>query len=172
MMRRLIRYIDLLNEWCGRAVSWCTTGLVLVVCADVFFRYQMGQSSPWVMELEWHLFALIFLLGAGYTLKHDEHVRVDLFYDRFSRRDQAWINLLGGLLFLLPWAALLIYFSSQFAYSSFLIQEGSSNPGGLSRRYLIKGAIPLGFFLLFLQGLAEVLRAFLQLRKDSPKEGG
>lgn len=170
-MDRLIRLIDQLNEGCGRAVSWCTTALVLVVCIDVFFRYQMGRSSPWGMELEWHLFALIFLLGAGYTLKHDEHVRVDLFYDRFPLRDKAWVNFLGSLLFLLPWTALLLYFSLQFAYSSFLIREGSSNPGGLPMRYLIKAAIPLGFFLLFLQGVAELLRALIQLREKISEKG-
>lgn len=157
--------IDGLNERIGRAVSWFTLALVVVVCADVFWRYLLNRTSPWVMELEWHLFALIFLLGAGYTLKRDEHVRVDLFYERFNHRDKAEVNLIGGLLFLLPWSALIVYFGFQFALDSWQIGERSENPGGLAMRYLIKAAIPAGFFLLFLQGLAEIVRSYLALRE-------
>jgi TRAP-type mannitol/chloroaromatic compound transport system permease small subunit len=119
------------------------------------------------MELEWHLFALLFLLGAGYALKHDRHVRVDLFYNRFSARDQAWVQLLGGVLFLIPWAVLIFYFSFDYARISWLLGEVSSDPGGLPARYVIKAAIPLGFGLLALQGVAEVLKAVIVLRRKT-----
>jgi len=157
-LNRLITAIDGLNEWVGRTVSWLTLGLVLLIGVDVLMRYLFKSSQVWVGELEWHLFSLIFILGAGYAFKHDRHVRVDLFYDRFSSKTKAWINLLGTLFFLIPWCVFVMYASSQFAWFSFLIGEGSDQPNGLPARYLIKGAIVLGFFLLLLQGIAFLLR--------------
>ncbi len=106
------------------------------------------------MELEWHLFGLIFLLGAGYAFRHDRHVRVDLFYAKFSAKDKALVNLFGGLILLIPWTAILIYVS--FEYATIAIGEGSPDPGGLPARYIIKFAITAGMVLLFLQGLASI----------------
>ena len=118
------------------------------------------------MELEWHLFALIFLLGAGYAFKHDRHVRVDLFYAKFSEREKAWLNLWGSLLFLLPWSALIVYTAYDYAWISYLIGEGSPDPGGLPARYIIKFMVAIGIFLLFLQGLATCIESYLFLQKD------
>ncbi|MEL6863949.1 MAG: TRAP transporter small permease subunit [Bacteroidota bacterium] len=169
-LQNLIRFSENLNERAGRAVSWLTTALVILVCFDVTTRYLFKTTSAWIMELEWHLFALIFLIGAGYTLKHDRHVRVDLFYARFSKRDQAWVNLLGTLIFLIPWTIILMVFSYYFALESFADKEGSPNPGGLPAWYLIKFAIVVGLFLLLLQALALAARSWLSLQQkdESP----
>jgi TRAP-type mannitol/chloroaromatic compound transport system permease small subunit len=163
--RMIADAIDRLNEAIGRAVAWLTTALVLLVCIDVFFRYLLDRTANWVMELEWHLFSMIFLLGAAYTLKHDRHVRVDLFYERFSKRDQALVNLVGSLLFLLPWSVLLCWVSAGYAWEAFQSGEASPNPGGLALFWPIKAMIPLGLFLLFLQGIAQLIRAWLQYRQ-------
>ena len=157
--------IHQLNEQIGRGVSWLNGVLVLLVCADVVSRFLFQETAAWVMELEWHLFALVFLLGSGYALRHNRHVRVDLFYNRFAPRDRALADIIGGAVLLIPWCILIIYFSSSYAWSSFLIREGSPDPGGLPARYLIKFAIPLGFFLLLLQGVASVLEAWKTCRK-------
>ena len=163
LLRSFIRIISQLNETIGRAVSWITGFLVLLVCADVGMRYLFNDTAAWVMELEWHLFALVFMLGAGFAFKHDRHVRVDLFYDQFSERDKAWVNLTGGILFLIPWCLLLFYVSFQYALGSFQIGEGSPNPGGLPYRFIIKGSIAVGIFLLLLQGLANIAQSILVL---------
>lgn len=164
-LRRSIYFAETLNENVGRAVAWATTLLMILVCCDVAARYFFQTTSAWVMELEWHLFALVFLLGAGYAFKHDRHVRVDLFYDRFSARDKAWVNLLGALFFLMPWCLLMIYVSFYYALGSYQIGEGSPNPGGLPYRFVIKGTITLGMILLFLQAWASVAQSILVLWK-------
>ncbi|MCP3678278.1 MAG: TRAP transporter small permease subunit [Deltaproteobacteria bacterium] len=154
ILRFYIKFVNALNERIGFLVSWLTTAMVAVVCYDVFTRYLLKQSSVAVQELEWHLFAVIFLLGAAYTLKHDRHVRVDVIYMRLSERQRAWINLLGTLLFLIPFSLLIIWSSKNFVVNSFLFGESSPNPGGLPARYLLKACIPLGFILVLLQALS------------------
>ncbi|MCO6478853.1 MAG: TRAP transporter small permease subunit [Phaeodactylibacter sp.] len=156
-LQTLSRGIHRLNESVGRSVSWLNTALVILVCFDVITRYLFSDTSAWIMELEWHLFALIFLLGAGYALRHDRHVRVDLFYADFSPRDQALVNLLGAVIFLIPWSALVIYTSYEYALISYRIGETSPDPGGLPARYVIKFAITAGGLLLLLQGVASLI---------------
>jgi TRAP-type mannitol/chloroaromatic compound transport system permease small subunit len=137
--------------------------LVIVVCYDVFTRYLLKNSLVAVQELQWHLFALIFLIGAAYSLKHDKHVRVDVFYSRFSPRAQAWVNLVGSLLFLLPFCIIVIYSSQTFVANAFRIGEISPDPGGLPARWILKATIPAGFVLLLLQGLALASRSLLTI---------
>lgn len=161
LWRTSLAFISGLNEKVGAAISWLTTVMMLLVCFDVFTRYLLKRSSVAVQELEWHLFAVIFLLGAGFTLKHNRHVRVDLFYARLTHKGRAWIDLLGSLLFLLPFAALIIWTSFTFVKNAFLIGETSPDPGGLPARFLIKAAIPVGFALLLLQALAVAGEALL-----------
>ena len=163
-LQRFSNGIHRLNERVGRAVSWLTSLLVLLVCFDVITRYLLNNTSAWIMELEWHLFALIFLLGAGYALRHDRHVRVDLFYANFTPRYQAWVNLLGPVFFLIPWSILLVYASFEYALMSYKIGETSPDPGGLPALYLIKFAVTLGIFLLLLQGIASLIDAALLLK--------
>ncbi len=159
----IVQFVDRVNEGLGVGVSWLSTLLVLVVCYDVFTRYLLESSSVAVQELEWHLFAFIFLLGAAYTLKHDRHVRVDVFYTRFSRRRKAWVNLVGSLLFLLPLCGVAIWASITFAIRAYAIGETSPDPGGLPARFVLKSAIPIGFFFLLLQGIALALRSWIQV---------
>lgn len=161
----LANAIDRLNEQVGRAVAWLTTILVLLVCYEVGLGV-FNKSSNWVTELEWHLFSLIFLLGAGYAFKHDRHVRVDLFYTKFSAKDKALTDFIGNLIFLIPWCIVLIYVAFSYALTSFKINEGSPDPGGLPARYVIKFSIVIGIFLLLLQGIAELIKAYNTL-KDS-----
>ncbi len=167
VLKRISIVIDQLNEWIGKKVSWLTFLLVLLVCFDVVNRYLFSDTKAWVMELEWHLYALIFLFGAAYAFKYDRHVRVDLFYSNFSPRNKAFVNLFGGLLFLVPWCVFVIIYAFQYANISFAIKEISPDPGGLPARYLIKYAIPLGMFFLLLQAISSILEAITVLTKKS-----
>lgn len=153
-------YIDLFSEWCGRSVSWCVLVMVLVIVYDVAMRYFFQIGSVALQELEWHLFAVLFLLGAAYTLKHEAHVRVDVIYQGrwMNQRRRAWVDLLGTLFFLMPFSLLIIVSSWPFVERAFIIGEGSPDPGGLPYRFLLKAAIPLGFIFLMVQGLATILR--------------
>jgi TRAP-type mannitol/chloroaromatic compound transport system permease small subunit len=164
---RLVRVIDGSNEAIGRTVIWMCLILVLVIVTDVGMRYGFGRGSVAMQELQWHLFSLIFLLAAGYTLKHNAHVRVDIFYNRFSPRGQAWIDLLGGLLLLMPFVVITMYTSYDFVAKAWQVREHSVNPGGLPW-YPLKTAIPIGFGLLGIQGAAEVLRALFILAGRGP----
>jgi len=158
-MKRIANFLSGINEIVGRATAWLTSFLVLFMCFDVVRRYLFNQTAVWITELEWHVFALIFLLAAGYALKHDKHVRVDLFYAKFSPKGKAWVNLIGTLVFLIPWCWIIISSSYRYAYNSFMINEASPDPGGLPARYIIKFAITVGFVLLLLQAIALVLES-------------
>lgn len=159
-MESLITGIDKFTETSGRAVSWLILGMVLLISYDVAMRYLFQQGSVALQELEWHLFALVFLLGGAYTQKHDEHVRVDILYQsRFvSDRGRAWINIVGSLLFLFPFCILILITTWPFVENAFYYQEGSPDPGGLPYRFILKGAILLAFAMIMLQGLADLLR--------------
>jgi TRAP-type mannitol/chloroaromatic compound transport system permease small subunit len=162
--------IDTLNEWVGRGVAWVTLGLVLVIFVDVVMRYAFRTSYVFTQELEWHLFAFIFLIGAGYTLLHDGHVRVDILYQRLSTNGRAWINLIGVLLFLFPGCLMIIITSFKFVYTSWAILEGSPDPGGIPFRFIVKGTIPVGFCLLLLQGTSLGIHSLLQILGIEKKE--
>lgn len=153
----LAKAIDRINERVGEWASWLNIVLVLLVCVDVFNRYVLNYTAAWVAEMEWHLFALIFLLGAWFAWKHDRHVRVDLFYTHFKPTDKALTDILGTLFFLLPWSFTLMVVSWRYAWKSFLIREASPDPGGIPALYWIKFAISLGMLLLFLQGIARLV---------------
>ena len=144
-------------------MSWLTLILVLVIVIDVTLRYLFNSTSAASFELEWHLFALIFLVGASYTLQEDKHVRVDVFYHRFSERKKAWVNIIGTLFLLLPFCAIAFWESLSFVESSFSVRETSPDPGGLPARYIIKSAIPVGFLLLGLQGISVLMKSLSKL---------
>ncbi|MBV6645186.1 MAG: TRAP transporter small permease subunit [Cyclobacteriaceae bacterium] len=168
-MRVVFEFIDLVNRRVGQAVSWLSLMLVLVIVLDVFLRYTFNFTTVATFELEWHLFAAIFMLSAGWTLQADKHVRVDLFYQRFSVKGQAWVNLCGSLFLLLPLCCIAFSESIAFVKNSFAVGETSPDPGGLPARYVIKSAIPLGFLLLGLQGLSQVLKCIQVLIEKSDK---
>lgn len=149
-------WITTFNKRCADVSALLNIVLVLLVIADIVSRYVFSATSAWVMELEWHFFAAIVLLAAPYTLAADEHVRVDLFYSRFSAKDKGLVNILGHLVFLIPWCLVVIYYSAGFAYEAWIHNEGSSDSGGLPYRFIVKALIPLGFVLLLLQSLADI----------------
>ena len=155
----LIHIIDRINTAIGKATSWLSVVLVLVIITDVFLRYAFSITSAASFELEWHLFAAIFLLSAGWTLKQDRHVRVDVFYQNFSERRKAMVNLAGTLLLLIPFCIVGFWESLPFVEQSYQLNETSPDPGGLPARWIIKSAIPAGFLLLVIQGISELLRS-------------
>jgi TRAP-type mannitol/chloroaromatic compound transport system permease small subunit len=164
-------WIDQVNEWVGRGTAWVSLALVAVVFTDVVMRYAFNKSFVFAQELEWHIFAFIFLIGAGYTLLYDGHVRVDIFYQRFGLKGKAWINLLGVLIFLIPGCLMIILTSWHFVVRAFVVEEGSPDPGGIPYRFIVKGLIPAGFGLLLLQGLSMGIHSLLQiLNIEKPKE--
>ncbi|GAB4416411.1 MAG: hypothetical protein OHK0039_25710 [Bacteroidia bacterium] len=155
--------IDWLSERTGRILAWVSGILVLLVCGDVAMRYLFSYTRAWTQELEWYVFSLIFLLGAAYTLQRDRHVRVDILYQKLSPAGRQWVDILGGLLFLLPFCWVSVRTSWDYTRYAYSIGEASGDPSGLPARYLIKGAVTLGFVLLGLQGLAGILRDGLNL---------
>ena len=162
VFNKLIELIDQFTERVGQAISWLVIFLVILVVYDVSMRYLFQSGSIAIQELQWHIFSIIFLLGAGYTLKDDEHVRLDLLYkSRFlSEKHRAWIDALGALLILIPFCWLIIYCAQPFVSQAFTYNEASPDPGGLPARWLIKAMIPVGFMLLMLQACSQCLKKF------------
>ena len=164
----LARMIDALNEKIGLAVSWCLFAAVLVCSGNALVRYALNMSSNGWLEIQWYLFSAMFLLGASYTLKRNEHVRIDVITGRFSKRTQVWIDLFGFLVFMLPMTTLVLYFAVPYALTSIQNQEMSMNAGGLIL-WPAKLLIPVGFFLLTLQGISELIKrlGYLQGKVDA-----
>ena len=164
-LKYIIHIINSLSEWIGRLIAWLVLILVLIIVYNSSMAALFSIGSVALQELQWHLFALVFLLGAAYTLKHDEHVRVDIIYQGhwMNKRRRAWVDLLGGLFFLVPFCLLIISASWTFVHDAYIYQEGSPDAGGLPYRFLLKSAIPLGFGLLMLQGIANSLSSLLYL---------
>ena len=157
--------LENISEWSGKLIAWLVLFMVILVSYDVAMRYLFRSGSITLQELEWHLFSMIFLLGAAYTFKHNDHVRLDLFYQSHYMNDlkRAWVNIIGGVFFLVPFCLLVIISSWPFVSQSFVHMEGSPDPGGLPWRWLIKSAIPLGFFLLMLQGIADIFKNIVRV---------
>ena len=149
--------IDAFTERLGRLVIWLVLAATLISTANALARWGLGESSNAWLELQWYLFGAMFLLGAGYTLKHNGHVRIDILYGRLSPRGQAVVDLVGGLLFLLPLALLVAWLAWPAFAESWRTAEHSSDAGGLLR-WPVKLLLPLGFGLLALQGVAEVIK--------------
>ena len=167
----IARAIDVVNERIGRTVLWLVLAVTLISAANALMRYGFGMSSNAWLEIQWYLFGAIFLLAAGYTLKHNGHVRVDVFYGRWPPRVRAWIDLLGAALFLLPLCVLMVWLSWHGFIESFQRGELSSDAGGLIR-WPVRLLIPLGFALLGLQGVSELIKrvAFLRGQGELPHE--
>jgi TRAP-type mannitol/chloroaromatic compound transport system permease small subunit len=163
----LSRAIDGLNERVGRAVMWLVLVAVLVSSGNALFRYGLNMSSNAWLEIQWYLFAAIFLLGAGYTLKHNGHVRIDILYGRYSPRTRAMIDLAGGLLFLLPTAIIIAWLAWTGFAGAYSIGEMSADAGGLPR-WPIRLLIPVGFGLLALQGISECIKRLAFLAGKGP----
>lgn len=153
----LSKYIDALNERIGLSISWALLLAVLICSGNAIVRYTFNTSSNAWLEIQWYLFGAIFLLAASYTLRRNEHVRIDVIVGRFSKRTQVWIDVFGFLFFLLPATLLILYFAVPFAMESVRNQEVSSNAGGLIV-WPAKILIPIGFLMLTLQGISELIK--------------
>ena len=151
------RFIDAFNEKIGHAVSWALLIAVLICTGNSLVRYIFNTSSNGWLEIQWYLFSAIFLLGTSYTLRRNEHVRIDVISGRFSKRTQVWMDIFGFTFFLLPMASLILYFAIPFALVSIHSQEISSNAGGLIV-WPAKLLIPVGFFMLTMQGCSELIK--------------
>lgn len=174
-MKKLLRIadvIDWLNEKIGQVAIWLVLVMILVGFLNVVLRYAgswfgVNLTSNLSVEAQWYMFSMVFLLGAAFALKRDQHVRVDVVYGTRSERTKAWINLLGGLILLLPFCTLIVYLSLPYVSASIRVMESSSDPGGLPR-WPIKLIIPIAFALLSLQGVALVIRAAGTLAGHGP----
>ena len=151
------RAIDSLNERIGRAVIWLVLVMALVSASNALIRYLFNQSSNAWLELQWYLFAAVFLLCAGYTLLHNEHIRIDVLSSRLSARGRLWIDVVGTLLFLLPVSVFIVWLSWPVFVNAWVSNEMSSNAGGLIR-WPARLLVPAGFLLLSLQGISELIK--------------
>lgn len=154
---KLSRRIDALTERIGKAAIWLVLVVVLVSAGNAVMRYAVNYSSNALLEIQWYLFGLIFLPSAGYTLLRNEHVRIDLVSSRFSRRGQAWIDILGILFFLMPMAVAIMTLSWPVFVNAFRSGEMSNSAGGLIV-WPARLMIPVGFFLLIAQAISELIK--------------
>ena len=144
--------------------------MVLNVFYDVIMRYFYNDVSIGMQELEWHLFAAMFMFGIAYTFKEDGHVRVDVFYDKMSVKWQAFINIFGAIAFALPITLLILYFSIDYTYQAYQMGEGSADPGGLPHRWIIRSVIPVSSGFLILSIVYVLLSQIEKLRSSGFKE--
>lgn len=168
-LHSLVSGIDRITEWVGRAIAWLTLVMVIVTTCIVLLRYGLDLGWIAMQESVLYLHALVFLLGASYALKHDAHVRVDVFYRQFSARKKAWVNLLGGVCFLIPVSLYIVISSWGFIHSSWAVFESSAEAGGLPLVFLLKSFILLFVVNLLLQGIAEIGRSILVLKQGATK---
>ncbi|MBK8633935.1 MAG: TRAP transporter small permease subunit [Saprospiraceae bacterium] len=166
MQARIPQIINTTVTKIGNLASWINVGIILLILTDVIARYLFNATKTWVIELEWHLFGLLFLLGMSYALQQDKHIRVDLFYEKYSERNKKIVDTVGHLIFLIPWCIVILITSYKYTANSFYIQEGSPNPNGLPFRYVIKSFIFIGFLLLLLTGIAKIWDHISSLRKE------
>lgn len=156
---RLSRALDHIVLRVGRTASWLWLLLMLVILCNVVLRYSFGEGRIELEELQWHLYAVGFLTALSFAVVTDDHIRVDLVHERLSLRTQAWVELYGTLLLLLPFLILVLIYALPFVLYAFLAGEVSQAPGGLPYRWLIKAALPLGFILLVMAAMARLSRA-------------
>ncbi|WP_419595580.1 TRAP transporter small permease subunit, partial [Thiolapillus sp.] len=162
----LIRILESLAEVTGRVIAWGTLLMVLVTFAVVVLRYALDTGWIAMQESITYLHSLVFMLGAAYTLRHQGHVRVDIFYQKFSERGRAWVNLLGTLLLLFPMMSFIVWISWEYVTESWKVMEGSREAGGLPGVFLLKTLLLLMPVAMMLQGLALLLRSLQIIRGD------
>jgi len=166
VLRSIVRTIDHFTEKSGMLLAWLCLGMAVITCLVVLLRYGFGIGSIATQESVTYMHGMVFMLGAAFTLKRGGHVRVDIFYRRFSERTRAWINSLGAIVLLIPFCVFLVGVSWQFVGDAWSIREGSPDPGGIHAVFLLKTLIPLMALNLILQGIAELLRNALILVGD------
>ena len=161
------RSVDRLNEAVGKSTIWLILIVVLISAGNAVFRYAFDWSSNGLLEIQWYMFSAIFLLCAGYVLKKNEHIRIDVIAGRMSARAQNWIDVFGIVAFLLPMVVLTMYLSWAVFVNAWVSGETSPNPGGLVR-WPVRLLLPVGFFFLLLQGLSELVKRFAFLTGQGP----
>ena len=164
--QRLADRIDTFIDVVGRVTAWSSFALAIVMGGNVILRYVFHTGSVWSQELEWHLMAPICLFGMSYALRHGEHVRVDVLFAGFSQRAKDFVELVSSLI-LMAICLIVIWLSLSYVMQSWSIGEGSANPGGIPARYILKSIIPVGFALMFVQGLGQAIRYYLAWRRGA-----
>ncbi len=167
-MQRAIDLIDKTIDIIGRTIAWLTAGMVVLVVVIVTLRYAFQFGSIALQESVTYVNALIFTLGAAYTLKEQGHVRVDIFYSRLTERYKAVVDLIGTLLFLMPSAVFIIWMSQDYISVSWRVRESSADPSGLPYVYLLKTTIFVLAVLLIIQGISELLKSIRQFNETKP----
>ncbi|MFT5635158.1 MAG: TRAP-type mannitol/chloroaromatic compound transport system permease small subunit [Cognaticolwellia sp.] len=168
LANKFVQTIDVITELLGKAVAWLTLLMVLLTFSIVVLRYGFNLGWIGMQESVLYFHGLVFMLGAAYTLKHDGHVRVDIFYQKYSHKQKALLNLFGSIMLLLPVCIFIFFISVNYVMSSWQIMESSPEAGGLPLVYLHKSLILLLAVTLSLQGLAEITRNLLILFQDLP----
>jgi TRAP-type mannitol/chloroaromatic compound transport system permease small subunit len=163
---RFVDGVDSVLDLVGRCASWLSLAICVLMAIGVLLRYAFSIGSVWAQELEWHLLAPLVLFGMTYALQKGDHVRVDVFYAKYGPRAQAAVDLLSALLALVM-AVLVIRYSMQFVQQSYAINEISSDPGGLTHRWVLKALIPAGFALFGLQAAVQAVRAALRMNEQA-----
>jgi TRAP-type mannitol/chloroaromatic compound transport system permease small subunit len=171
IMKTLLNILEKFIDAVGSLCSLLMILMILNVFYDVLMRYFFNDVSIAMQELEWHLYAAMFMFGIGYTLKEDGHVRVDVIYDQLSKKSQAIINIAGSLLFALPFTLLILYFSWDYALEAYTMGEGSADPGGLPHRWIIRSVIPVSSIYLLVCLLYVVLTQIKSLSTLVPEKG-
>ena len=165
----LVRWLDAIAEFTGTTTAWLTGIMVVIACIVVGLRHLFDIGSIALQESVTYMHAMVFMLGAAYTLKNDGHVRVDIVHKKLSPRGRAWVEVLGSLLFTLPLMIFIGWSSLEFVQESWRINEGSTDSGGLGGVYLLKSLLPLMAVSVSLQALAELLRSLLVLMNIAPE---
>ena len=165
MLAKLIRHINALNEFIGQSIAWCLLAMVSITFLNVVLRYGFSIGSIAAQESVIYLHAFVFMLALAYTFKHDAHVRVDVFYAKFSHKKKAWVDLIGTLTLLLPFCFYVGFMSWEYTHNAWKLLEGSAEAGGLPFVYILKTLIPIMPLLLALQGISVVLTSIQTLQK-------
>lgn len=161
----MLKAVESVIDRVGRAAAWLALAIVLLMATNVVLRYLFSYGSVWSQELEWHLLVPLVLFAIAWTMQKGEHVRVDVAYARFPPKVKEGVNLLTAVLCFVI-SVLVVYLSIKYVEQAYVIDEKSSDPGGLTHRWVLKAFIPLGFALLALQGLVDIARSVLRLRGD------
>ena len=167
-MNKISFGIDSLSKYFGFLAAFFALAMSLLVAYDALMRYAFSEGSIALQELEWHMFDILFLFGLSYALKHDKHVRVDIFYEKYSKDTQALIRILSMAFLVIPFALLMIVYGYDMTLQSYLQHDTSPNPGGLSNRWIIKSMLVVGFVMLILQAISEIIKSYTQLSNKKP----
>ncbi len=160
ILKRIIRVCDGINDWIGSVVvSTAVILFILIIFSNVVMRYLFNTSFVFMAELEWHVFAFIFLMGAGFTLLHDGHVRVDIFYSILDRKKQALINFLGVIFLLIPSCYVVLTTTIPWVIVAYKVGEVSIDPGGIPARFMLKACLPAGYILMLIQGISLCIKS-------------